>query len=269
MGHPVPLLLSASTAALFYEAESLTVVDGALNAGTAPASGGANKVVKQSSIGGAPSRIPFETSNATPLTHIGNYTVWARVFAPNTNTGTVSLWMSYEPFVGGQTITNDTVTLTDSAGAPIENTWCWVDLGFVALPKVKRGNQGWHATFFCSSGGATDALEYDCIALMPVDEGYAVISDDPAQPGIGSTAGVNATAQITHEGAEFQTSATNWRERVVYEGDYLLVPPAGAEARTLRVSVLFAQDKKTSEIYWANAINDVSAHLFVTPRYLT
>lgn len=60
---------------------------------------------------------------------------------------------------------------------------------------------------------------------------------------------------------------TLWVEPSSYEGDYLRVPPAGAEARTLRVIVKMSRNAPGEGP--DGGIDDISARLFVTPRYLT
>jgi hypothetical protein len=51
-----------------------------------------------------------------------------------------------------------------------------------------------------------------------------------------------------------------------FEGDYLLVPPAGKEARTSRVIVKGCRNDPTTGS--DSAIDDISAQLIYTPRYL-
>jgi hypothetical protein len=62
------------------------------------------------------------------------------------------------------------------------------------------------------------------------------------------------------------TGGTVWSPISSYEGDYLRVPPAGQEARTARVII---KDSRLDPFTGADtAIDDISAKLFVTPRYL-
>jgi hypothetical protein len=61
------------------------------------------------------------------------------------------------------------------------------------------------------------------------------------------------------------SGGTMWTPVSSYEGDYLKVPPSGAESRTLRALVKMSRN---DPFQLDNAIDDISARLFVTPRYL-
>jgi hypothetical protein len=253
---------SAATAGLFFEAESLTVVDGALNAGAAGASGGgANKVVRQTNAGIGKNSFTGPTG-ASIWTHVGTFSVWVRVLASNANTGTISIWIEWEPQIGSR-VTNAAVAIADSTGAPVENQWCWVNLGLVTMPPAKTGAQGWQAFFNCNGTVVGDQIDWDCVAFLPVDEGYAEMVDDP---GVQPTVGLNS-ARIAHDSA-LLVAANNgagvfWRRPAIYEGDYLTIPPAGVEGRTVRMIVLTAT-LADGDIFLANAIPDISAQLFYT-----
>lgn len=58
-----------------------------------------------------------------------------------------------------------------------------------------------------------------------------------------------------------------WSGVSSYQGDYLTVPPAGQEARTSRLIVKASRNNPLTEA--DPTIDDISARLFVTPRYLT
>lgn len=57
-----------------------------------------------------------------------------------------------------------------------------------------------------------------------------------------------------------------WQPPSSYKGDYLLVPPAGREARTLRAMVKLSRGEITNGA--DGGIDDLSARLTYTPRYL-
>lgn len=61
------------------------------------------------------------------------------------------------------------------------------------------------------------------------------------------------------------SGGTLWPKPSSYEGDYLLVPPSGAESRTSRVIV---KGSRNDPFEYDPNIDDISARLFVTPRYL-
>lgn len=62
-------------------------------------------------------------------------------------------------------------------------------------------------------------------------------------------------------------TGTVWQTPSTYEGDYLLIPPAGREARTVEVFVKNSRGEPSSFL-GDSAIDDLSARLTVTPRYL-
>jgi hypothetical protein len=261
---------SASTAALFYEAETLTASAAAANAGAAGASGGgANKVMRQTNVGPVPEVGFTSPTGASRWTHIGIFTVLARVFAPNTNTGTVSVRLEYEPSFGAGSIANDEVPIVDVAGAPIENAWVWVNLGQVTLSQPITGDNGWIARF-AANGNTTDQLDWDCVALIPVSEGSGNFTDIS---GIGITS--DNQVQLRHDACLMLSVSGGggiWRRPIAYEGDYLKIPPAGLEARTMRVIVLITgtpiNPPFPQRVFTSPSIDDISAQLFYTPRYL-
>jgi hypothetical protein len=57
-----------------------------------------------------------------------------------------------------------------------------------------------------------------------------------------------------------------WQRPSIYEGKYLRVPPSGREARTARVIVKDSRGSLTTGL--DSGIDDISARLTVTPRYL-
>lgn len=267
---------SASTAALFYEAESCAMSSASAVAGPAGASGAGSNVARHTSLAGGPSSwtsLIFIGASSTAQTHIGTYRVFARVQASSGNAGVVSLRVQYQPIVGmTATYAPDTtgVALIDSGGA-LEGAWVLVDLGQITLPSVKVGTQGWIGLIQAQSTVAGDDIDVDYVFLIPVDEGTGQAFDASVIPTPAS-----GHSQIRHDGTFSAVSAaTYWPGMAGYEGDFLRVPPAGAEARTTRVIVKLARGKTAlgATYVWPltvdDGIDDISARLFVTPRYLT
>lgn len=62
------------------------------------------------------------------------------------------------------------------------------------------------------------------------------------------------------------SSGAVWGAVGLYEGDYLLVPPSGQEARSSELIIKMSRNPIDSGP--DNAIDDLSAQLFITPRYL-
>jgi hypothetical protein len=267
---------AASTAALFYEAESCALFGGTTAvAGPAGASGAGSNVARNTNLTTIAGGLVYLGASATAQTHVGSFRVFARVYAPNTNTGTVSVGIQWAPQPQGTTIINPTVALS-TAGTPVEQQWVVVDLGMINLPKVRKGTQGWIGYLTGQSTVGTDDLDVDWVALLPVDENYGEAYALPASTfGVVGSAG-GTSVEVRHDGviANDSTGGGYWIEPDVFEGVHLLVPPSGAEARTLQVICRFSRhiplsvDRSLPSVL-ADVIGDVSAKLFVTPRYLT
>lgn len=262
---------SASTSALFFEAESLSTTFAphtVAAVGAAGASGSTtNKVMRQTSI--SSSRDEAFRASPFPFTHVGIFNVYVRVQAPATNTGTVSVALEWAQTPDGSagSILNDAVAIADPSGTPIEGSWVWANLGQVTLPPPVIGATGWWSKF-SAIGNGTDGLDWDCVAFIPVQEGSG-IAHDVNGVGIGAQRSFQIrpdTALLTIDGS------TAWRRPQSYEGDYLRVPPAGQEARTVRVIALMAHSTQNppfdDDVLTSPAIDDISAQLFYSPRYL-
>ena len=101
-----------------------------------------------------------------------------------------------------------------------------------------------------SANAATRYYDDFLVATNPVD----------------AAAFANQSIEIRHDRARREDSGgTLWVKPTDYSGDYLLVPASGAEARTARMVVKFSRTDPSS---LDNGIDDLSARLFVTPRYL-
>jgi hypothetical protein len=254
---------SAGTAALFYEAESLTLGSGALNAGPAGASGTGNKTVYDNGLETTPSASMYYDG-----THVGSYRVYARVQVPATNTGTVSVRLTWSHHT---LIASNSWVAIDPAH---EGTWRIVDLGTVSLTTAATGPQGWRASWQAlSTASSGDAIHWDWVMLVPIDEGSGVAfgSDDN-----GPTYALEASggAELSSRYYVARLGGTYYGP-VSYAGDYLLVPPSGAEGRTVRVIAKVSRGLQGAPADAPVAtgsdagIDGFSARLFYTPRYLT
>jgi hypothetical protein len=210
-------------------------------------------------------------TSSTAQTHIGTFRVIARVRAPAANTGIVSLRAVWQPSVGRAQVENATVALADPAGAAIEDRWMLADLGMISPPKAVTGTQGWLGWIESGSTVTNDDIYVDWVMLIPVDEGSGESVDPSAAPQMVASGSV----QVRYDGALASVSGGYLSPLDYYEGDYLLVPPAGLEARTLRVIVKLARGDTglgaptgTSEMFSDPGIDDLSARLYYTPRYL-
>jgi hypothetical protein len=258
---------NAATAALFYQAESCAMSAAAAAAGPAGASGGGSNTALYGSLPAAPSwtSLIYIGTSSTAQTHIGSFRVFARVRAPSANTGTVSLRASWSPSLGTPQVHNASTAIYT------EDAWYMVDLGQVTIPKAVGGaTQGWLGTIDGQSTVSGDDVYIDWVALFPVDEGFGEDLNFTSSHQIAASGSV----QVRHDGAFASRSGGYLPPLVYYEGDYLRLPPAGAEARTLRVIVKLARgdttlfDPGTAASYLDPSIDDISARLFYTPRYL-
>ena len=124
---------SAATAALFYEAEALTPVNGAAVTGLSGASGG--DVVKISSPPAATWVSMLSTTIAATtgnFTHQGRYRVWARCYS---STGTPQFQFLWGVGSLSVPVTNDPVTL------PGSSAFYLLDLGEVRFDGPPVGRQ--------------------------------------------------------------------------------------------------------------------------------
>ena len=258
---------AAATAALFLEAESQTAVSGALNAGPAGASGGgANKVMRHTSIGTTAATTFVTLPGGSNPTHVGSFRVYARVQAATANTGLVQARLGWLPDLrSGTPIETDRgwVPIADSAGSAIEGSWVIVDLGMVTIPRVRLGAQGWYAGAEVIATTSGNQLDWDWLALVPVDDGSGLMVS-PSY-GISSTDAVD----ISDKGVLASKSSVAVWFTPNYAGDYLKIPPL----RTTRFIVIFTGPAAltgncSSELADAVNIDAISATLTYTPRYL-
>lgn len=229
---------ATSSAAVMYEAEGLIVFSGAPAVGTAGAfGGGTNKVVTNTSLVPAYSGIiTLIGSGNVPPTHVGKYRVFARMRTPLANTGVVKarllwgIWYTTVPGLIGPVTTNPEVTV-------VEDFWQLHDLGLVTIPPAEAGTRSWYAQLEVNSTVAGDDFEVDRFYLMPTDAGYGELRGDDI--GIDGATVAGKRARITSRGViREETTANRWRAPYLYEGDYPVTPPAGAEGRSVRTVVL-------------------------------
>jgi hypothetical protein len=171
---------SATSAALFYEAEGRTLLGAATTAvGPTGASGGGSNVVQQATLIG--SWLAMLSTQATGggahLSHVGTFRVWARVQMPTANAGEVSIALEWAEGDFRRRNTNPAVTF--EANHSREGAWILVDLGLVTLRAVTQGTQRWEGRILAKSTVTGDDLYVDCFALIPADEGSGVVRGIP------------------------------------------------------------------------------------------
>jgi hypothetical protein len=210
---------AGASAALFYEAESRTALGGsATAAGPSGASGAGSNVMRNTDITTSYQAIlsTQASGGGAHLSHIGSFRVYARMQAPTTNTGTVTVALSWAEGEFRKYTTNPSVDLA------YEGVWLLADLGLVTLSKVTKGTQQWEGRIIAKStgvkaGGTTsDDLDIDYLLLIPVDEGSGVVSGVDQLPTnlsfvawddfTGTTAGNVLNARVAPLGGTWATS---------------------------------------------------------------
>jgi hypothetical protein len=258
---------AATSAALVLEAEDGVASGAALNAGSAGASGGgANKVMRHLDVGTSGGSISYllgYSGGTQTLSHVGSFRVLARVQALSTNTGIVSIRLGWYPRWYATQVTNDWVPIVSAAGAAVTGSWVLVDLGMITIPKARSGSQQWRGEIDVKSTVATDDIDYDWIALLPCDEGTGRLE--------AATITSTDSVEFSPESAQIVRSGL-WGDPTSYEGDYVRIPPAGAEARSLRVLALLAGatagGNLTDTVIDAVNLDATTATLTYVPRYL-
>ncbi len=161
---------ASASAALFYEAESRTALGGSTTvAGPSGASGAGSNVMRNAALATVPLAVlsTQASGGGAHLSHVGDFRVFARVQAPTTNTGAVSVAMEW-----GQ---GDYRTATRNAATTLpvddyDGTWRLVDLGDVHLSAVAQGTQRWEARILASSTVPGDDIDVDYMFLVPTAE---------------------------------------------------------------------------------------------------
>jgi hypothetical protein len=179
-------------------------------------------------------------------THRGTYRLLARVKA------------SSAAFQVAVRLFPDSATVIENARANIPNTteWHLLDLGII---RVRGDQQPWDLRVLTTHVNS-ETIDLDYVMLIPVAEGAGQAS------GFAVWAGDSTT--ITHQAVEAYRTGYG-TTHPAYEGDYLLVPPAGQAARQVRVVVKASRELIGNGAYQDSNIDDISARLHYTPRYLS
>jgi hypothetical protein len=138
--------------------------------------------------------------------------VYARVQIPTTNTGTVTVVLTWTQGDFLNVVTNTSVEISSLR----EGAWLLVDLGLVTLRQVATGTQRWEGRILAKSTVAGDDIDVDCLFLVPADEGSGVVSaaGTPVPPSsydarddfTGTTAGNALNGRAAPTGGTWATS---------------------------------------------------------------
>lgn len=167
---------SASSAALFYEAEGRTALGGAsVVTGAAGASGGAsNNVVRQATLTlGYQAMLSTQATGAgAHLSHVGTFHAWARVYTGASNLGTTTVALEWAAGDFARVTRNDATDIPPLLNA----TFQLVDLGLVSIPKTVTGTQQWEGRIIAKGTTLGDDLDVDWLLFVPVDESSGTLA---------------------------------------------------------------------------------------------
>jgi hypothetical protein len=189
-----------ATAALFYEAEQMTPVNGAAGTALSGASGGT-----AIQIGSPPASTWISMLTTTlaagsaSLSHQGTYRVWARAYSPAATPQFRLLWGP-----GGLAVpnTNDAAQLT--AGTAVFQL---LDLGQIRIDAPPIGSNTWQGAVQTYTVGTADSAYIDAIYFQPLDEtaGKLAYTSLPA-----SAASAAATALAGTAADDSATGTVTW-----------------------------------------------------------
>lgn len=155
---------SATTAALRYEAEGLTLMDTATVTTISGASGGgSNNVVTHAALGSNWTPVMLtDLDGVGPLTHQGSYRVFARCYTTSTTPPRVRLVWD----VGDLTnpVVNEAVTL------PGTSAFYLLDLGEIRLDAAPLGTHLWKGQVQGAGTSGGENISIDTLELQPLDE---------------------------------------------------------------------------------------------------
>lgn len=156
------------------------------------------------------------------LGHVGNYRVFARVFATEANARIRLAWQDKD----GPYASNDWAVVA------LEDQWFEVDLGVISITETALGAQTWTGRIeaYNATGGT---LDVDFLALFPVDYGYGVaraVQSSDTGPVVayddfaGTTAGALLNGRVAPAGGTWATSGV--------ATDFAFADPSGGGAPT-------------------------------------
>lgn len=165
---------SGASAALFFQAEGLTLQGAGAATSTAAAGySGSGSVLANTLATTYQSILSSQaTGGGAHWSHIGDFRVYGRVYVPTGNTGQVTVRAQWTVGDGRVWTQNDETALD----ANVKGVWRMVDLGMVSIPKAVAGTQRWELQLLAKSTVAGDDIHLDWYLLMPASEGFGVAS---------------------------------------------------------------------------------------------
>lgn len=189
-----------TTAALFYEAESLVKVNGAAGTALAGASGGTAVTITSPPQGEWVSMLALQlTAGSAWFTHTGSYRVWGRCYSAG------AIPPSYRLQWGPASLS----TPVTNAGAALAGTanFYLLDLGGIRIDAPPVGSNQWQGVIQTMAVGTADVASIDCVYFQPLDEdaGRLVASTSSSPSAIAATKSPTVQANNAATGTNLWT----------------------------------------------------------------
>lgn len=152
---------SAPTAALVYEAENLTPMNGAVAGSQSGASGGNAITLSTLPPGLWVPMLATNLASGSLMTHTGSYKVCARVYATG---GQPDLQLAWGAAGIATPRYNDQVTIPNS------DDWYIVSLGVIRIDPAIIGSTEWTGIIQAYAGQSGETVSIDCLYLIPLDD---------------------------------------------------------------------------------------------------
>lgn len=278
---------AGANTALLLQSEGSTLASGGSvtvtnAAGPAGASGSGNNTVRAQNLQGSHEPVYYLYNGW--VQHVGAYRVYARVHAPAANAGDTFVRLSWAQNLDiatagvGSGVQNAEVRVSDSAYG---GKWMIVDLGQITGPpdevpthQVSRWSAALEAR---AATGGTDQIYFDWVMLVPVSEAWGeTIGTSTNDPAINPSRTwlVNQDTPLRQDA----TTTSVWSDNLYYRGDLFTIPPSQGTAqfivkvsRGAPISTAGAPPNSDPQRVIDpadSAVDNVTARLYVTPRYL-
>jgi hypothetical protein len=247
---------------LFYQAESQQLGSGITSSAMTGASGGSAAV--SPALTGSTPRTLLNLGSSGTVALTGTYRVFARVWgsqsgAPNTaSSSDIGLYIGWQPLAAGSWTEVFNGQWAWPGGAVPR--WYVADLGIVQLPVAPLGTQASVVRLYAEQHGSGDQIAVDAVWLVPAERSGKILGDGAAIQALKAS----RTVEIRHNMVLTQTGASSYSLPLSYEGDYLTVDPSATTEFIVKAS-------RREQPFGGrdDGIDDISAQLYVTPRYLS
>ncbi len=222
----------SATAALSYEAEQMTALNGAGSVALSGASGGT--VVSSTAFPAAvwiPMLYTNLTAGAAPLTHAGNYRAWARCYSSAAVPQFQLQWG-----VGGISVpvTNDPVRLPGTAA------FYMLDLGTVNIQTPPTGPNQWFGVIQTQVDTTNDHTAIDRLLFQPLDEAAGKLQYVNLPPASSVQFPGNLAGTIVDDSLSGTQAWSNPSNAKVEDANYATVPLTGQTSHWLKATNYFA-----------------------------